>query len=76
MSDETHPEAASVTITRLVCQLVVTVSVLGAALLLVLTHPEYNAGVALVCGVVLGTWFVMPDRPRWTRHRRKEREED
>jgi hypothetical protein len=74
--DEHHEEAASVQITRLVCQLVVTVSVLGAALLLVLTHPEYNAGVALVCGVVLGTWFVMPDRPRWSRRRHKEREED
>jgi len=72
-NEEWH-EPASVVITRLACQLLVTLSVLGAALLLVLTHPEYNAGVALVCGVVLGTWFVVPAQV-WGRRRRRSKDE-
>lgn len=72
-NEEWH-EPASVVITRLACQLIVTISVLAAALFLVLTHPEYNAGVALVCGVVLGTWFVMPTGA-WGQRRRRRKDE-
>jgi hypothetical protein len=72
-SEEWH-EPASVTITRMVCQVLVTLIVLAAGLLLVLIRPEYNAGVALVCGVVLGAWFVIPlaFRPAPRRRRKDE----
>lgn len=63
------------TITRLICQVVVTLIVLAAGLVLVLTHPEYNAGVALVCGVVLGAWFVLPEWG-WAARRRRRKDED
>ena len=69
-------EAASVTVTRLICQAVVTLIVLGFSVVLILTHPEYNAGVALVCGVVLGSWFTMPANMGWGRRRRKDKDED
>jgi predicted membrane protein len=69
-------EDARVTATRLVCQLLVTLSVLGFSVFLVLTHPEYNAGVALVCGVVLGTWFAVPHELHLGRRRRHKDAED
>jgi hypothetical protein len=56
-------EAASVTITRLLCQFVLSVGVLSVALLLLLTHPEYAAGIALVAGIVLGAWFGVVREP-------------
>jgi hypothetical protein len=74
-SGEWH-EDPRVAVTRLVCQVLVTLAVLGFSVFLVLTHPEYNAGVALVCGVVLGSWFTMPANLGWGRHRRKDRDED
>lgn len=58
-------EAASVTITRLVCQFLLSVGTLVVALLLLLTHPEYNAGIALVAGIVLGAWFGVVREPIW-----------
>jgi hypothetical protein len=73
--DEWH-EAASVTVTRLICQVLVTLTVLGASVLLVLTHPEYGAGIALVCGVVLGSWFTgVPQGWRRGGRRRQDSEE-
>lgn len=69
-------EPASVTVTRLICQAAVTLIVLGFSVILILTHPEYNAGVALVCGVVLGAWFVMPGNLGRVRRRRKDKDED
>ena len=74
MSDPLH-EQASVTVTRLICQCLVTLSVLAAGLMLVLTHPEYNAGVALVCAVVLAAWFVVPAGLWGTRRHRKDDED-
>lgn len=71
--DEWH-EDARVAATRLVCQLIVTLSVLVLSVVLILTHPEYNAGIALVCGVVLGTWFAIPSEFR--RRRRPKRRKD
>jgi hypothetical protein len=50
-------EAPQVTITRLVCQLVLSVGVLTACGLLVVNHPEHAAGAAMAAGVVLGAWF-------------------
>lgn len=75
-SGEEYREPASVTVTRLICQAVVTLIVLGFSVVLILTHPEYNAGVALVCGVVLGAWFVMPGNLGRVRRRRKDKDED
>jgi hypothetical protein len=73
-SDEWH-EPASVTVTRLICQVIVTLTVLGASVLLVLTHPEYGAGIALVCGVVLGSWFTGVPQG-WTRSRRRRQDSE
>jgi hypothetical protein len=73
--DEYH-EPASIQITRLVCQAAVTLIVLGFSVFLILTHPEYNAGVALVCGVVLGSWFAVPADLRLGRRRRRKDAED
>lgn len=56
-------EAASVTITRLICQFALSVGTLFVALWLLLNHPEYSAGVALVSGIVLGTWFGVVREP-------------
>ncbi|HEY1292969.1 MAG TPA: hypothetical protein VGJ60_07820 [Chloroflexota bacterium] len=64
------------TATRLVCQMIVTLTVLVASVLLVLTHPEYAAGVALVCGVVLGSWFTMPRDLRGGRGRRRRQDSE
>jgi len=75
-SAQEYHEAASVTVTRLACQMIVTLTVLGCSVLLVLTHPEYNAGVALVCGVVLGSWFTGIPHSRAGRSRRRRRDED
>jgi hypothetical protein len=74
-SPEEWHEPASVTVTRLVCQAAVTLIVLGFSVFLILTHPEYNAGVALVCGVVLGSWFAVPSGMSWGR-RRRHKDED
>jgi hypothetical protein len=73
--EEWH-EDARVTATRLVCQMIVTLTVLVASVLLVLTHPEYAAGVALVCGVVLGSWFTMPRDLRGGRGRRRRQDSE
>lgn len=68
-SDDRPPdgwhEAASVTITRLLCQFALSVGTLVVALLLLLTHPEYSAGIALVAGIVLGAWFGVVREPIW-----------
>lgn len=74
-TEEWH-EPASVTVTRLVCQAAVTLIVLGFSVFLILTHPEYNAGVALVCGVVLGSWFAVPADLRLGRRRRRQNAEE
>lgn len=58
-------EAASVTVTRLICQFLLSVGTLMVALLLLLTHPEYAAGIALVAGIVLGAWFGVVREPIW-----------
>lgn len=63
-------EAASVTITRLVCQFLLSVGVLGASLYLLLTHPEYTAGIALLAGVTLGAWFGISREPMLRARRR------
>jgi hypothetical protein len=74
-SPEEWHEPASVTVTRLICQVIVTLTVLGASVLLVLAHPEYGAGIALVCGVVLGSWFTgIPQG--WTRGRRRRQDSE
>jgi len=67
-------EDPRVSATRLVCQMIVTLSVLSFSVFLVLTHPEYNAGIALVCGVVLGSWFT--GMPHWERRRRRRHGDD
>jgi uncharacterized membrane protein YfcA len=66
--DEWH-EAASVTVTRLLCQFLLSVGTLLVALALLLTHPEYNAGIALVAGIVLGAWFGVVREPVWRARR-------
>lgn len=60
-------EAPSVTITRLLSQLVLSVGVLTAAVLIAIARPEYTAGAALAIGVVLGSWFGMLHEPRLRR---------
>jgi hypothetical protein len=60
-------EAPSVTITRLICQLVLSVGVLTTSLFLVLVRPEYAAGATLAAGVVLGAWFGIVREPRLKR---------
>ncbi len=62
-------EHHSVTITRLLCQFALSVGTLLVALLLLLTHPEYNAGIALVAGIVLGAWFGVVREPIWRTRR-------
>ncbi len=65
-SDDKLPEwheAASVTIVRLLCQFALSVGTLFVALWLLLTHPEYGAGIALVAGIVLGAWFGVVREP-------------
>lgn len=62
-------EAPSVTITRLVCQFLLSVGALAVSLFLLLTHPEFVGGIALVTGVVLGAWFGIIREPI-TRSRR------
>jgi hypothetical protein len=66
--DEWH-EDASVTITRLICQFILSVGTLCVALWLLLTHPEYAAGIALVAGIVLGAWFGVVREPIWRARR-------
>jgi hypothetical protein len=56
-------EAASVTITRLLCQFALSVGTLFVALWLLLNHPEYASGIALVAGLVLGAWFGVVREP-------------
>jgi hypothetical protein len=58
-------EAASVTVTRLVCQFLLSVGTLLVALFVLLTHPEYVGGVALISGIVLGAWFGIVREPVW-----------
>jgi len=60
--DEWH-EAASVTITRLLCQFALSVGTLFVALWLLLTHPEYATGEALIAGIILGSWFGVVREP-------------
>jgi uncharacterized membrane protein YfcA len=63
--DNAWHEAPSVTITRLICQFLLSVGTLFVALWLLLTHPEYAAGIALVAGIVLGAWFGVVREPIW-----------
>ena len=58
-------EHHSVTITRLVCQFALSIGTLLVALFLLLTHPEYVGGIALVSGIVLGAWFGVVREPIW-----------
>jgi hypothetical protein len=51
-------EAPSVTIVRLVCQLLLSVGVLAGCLWVMVNKPEDTAGAALAAGVVLGSWFT------------------
>lgn len=62
-------EAPSVTITRLVCQFALSVGTLFVALWLLLNHPEYSGGIALVSGLVLGAWFGVVREPFLGRRR-------
>jgi len=57
-------EAPSVTITRLICQLLLSVGILSVCLWLLLTRPEFNAAVGLLTGTVLGAWFSLVREPR------------
>ena len=50
-------EPSSVSVTRLICQLVLSLVVMAGGVLLLLTHPEYNGGIAMAIGMVLGAWF-------------------
>lgn len=50
-------EAASVTVTRLICQLVIALVVLGGAVVILLNHPEFSNAALLCVGVVLGAYF-------------------
>lgn len=59
MSHDSWHEAASVTITRIVCQLVLSVGILVVCLWLALVHPEYNGAVGLLVGTILGAWFSL-----------------
>jgi hypothetical protein len=58
-------EAASVTITRLVCQLLLSVGVLFGCLWITINHPEDTGGAALAAGVILGAWFGIVREPTW-----------
>jgi hypothetical protein len=57
MSGQAGIEAPAVTITRLVCVLVLTLVILCGGVALILTHPEYTSHAALVIGLVIGAWF-------------------
>lgn len=56
-------EAASVTITRLLCQFALSVGMLFVALWLLLNYPQYVGGEALIVGVILGSWFGVAREP-------------
>jgi len=60
-------EAPSVTITRLVCQLVLSIGVLSGCVGVAMAKPEYMAGATLAAGVVLGAWFGVVREPRLRR---------
>jgi hypothetical protein len=60
-------EAPSVTITRLVCQFLLSVGVLAGATAIAMLRPEYTAGATLAAGVVLGAWFGIVREPRLKR---------
>jgi len=64
--EQRDQEAPSVTITRLICQLVLSVGVLASCGLIAFLRPEYTAGATLAAGVVLGAWFgaARPPQPR------------
>jgi hypothetical protein len=57
-------EASSVAIARLVCLLVMSLAILIGGALVVLSRPEYIAGVSLAMGVVMGAWFTATPRLR------------
>jgi hypothetical protein len=65
-------EAPSVTITRLVCQLVLALVVMFAAGLILLTHPEHSGSASLLIGIVLGSWFGISRSPVRALRRRNE----
>jgi hypothetical protein len=46
-----------VSVTRLICTLILSVGILTVCLWILLTRPEYNAAVGLLTGTVLGAWF-------------------
>lgn len=50
-------ESPSVSVTRLVCQLVLSLAVMSGGVALLLSHPEYSGGIALAIGMILGAWF-------------------
>lgn len=62
-------EHHTVTITRLVCQFALSVGTLVVSLWLLLTHPEYIGGIALLSGLVLGAWFGVVREPLLAKRR-------
>ena len=57
------------TITRLLCQLVLSVGVLTGCLWITVNKPEDTGGAALAAGVVLGAWFGVVREPMWRARR-------
>ncbi len=57
ISDEGYHEPATVSITRLVCQTLVVLTVLLGAGTLLLVRPEYSSAAIALIGVVVGACF-------------------
>ena len=56
-------ESPGVTITRLICQLILAIAVMIGATIVFLTHPEYAVSASLLIGVVVGSWFGLVRSP-------------
>jgi uncharacterized membrane protein YfcA len=57
MVEGVYHEPASVTVTRLICQLILTLTIFIGAGLLMIAHPEYGYGVSVLLGALIGSWF-------------------
>jgi len=72
--DEDHPDPPAVSITRLVCQTIVVMTILVGSGLLLVARPEYSSVAIAFIGVVIGASFGLV-RMDSLRRRRKRPDE-
>jgi len=68
--DESYHEPAPVSITRLICQTLVVLTVLFGAGTLLVFRPEYSSAAIALIGVVIGACFGLVRLDGIRRHRR------